>query len=152
MSIRNLKEQLYAYCLHCVDNKTGKLRAQLADLRDSLESETKNSAGDKHETGRAMIQLEQEKLGEMLREAERNGLVLQKIAANKATTIAGPGSVVKTDWNHYYLAVPAGKCVISDLSVFCISVQSPIGILLLGKSEGDTVVFDQRTITVLEVH
>ncbi len=151
MNSAEIKQQLYAHCRNYVDDKTGKLRTQIKDLKDSLESETRSSAGDKHETGRAMIQLEREKLGEMLREAERNSLVLQKVLLCKDTRIAGPGTVVRTNLNHYYLSVPAGKCVVNEWSVFCISVQSPIGILLLGKSEGDSIIFNNHRITVLEI-
>ena len=58
-----LKKLLYNYCESFLKRKLTNYQNQKKELFESLESETKSSAGDKHETGRAMIQLEIEKLG-----------------------------------------------------------------------------------------
>ncbi|MWD30855.1 3-oxoacyl-ACP synthase, partial [Aquicoccus sp. SCR17] len=65
------KEQLLKFCWDYVDTRTERLKKSAAALQESLNSETKSSAGDKHETGRAMVQLEQEKLAQQLVELDR---------------------------------------------------------------------------------
>ena len=39
------------------------MKKSILELQQSLDSETKSSAGDKHETGRAMLQIDLEKAG-----------------------------------------------------------------------------------------
>ena len=50
---QNLKKQLYDFCKNFADNRISRIRLNIADFKESLDSETKSSAGDKHETGRA---------------------------------------------------------------------------------------------------
>lgn len=42
------------------------LEEELNDIKEALFQDSKSTAGDKHETSRAMAQLEQEKLGKQL--------------------------------------------------------------------------------------
>ena len=62
-----LKKALFNHCRSLLEKKMGVLEQQKENLQKDLTSEAKSSAGDKHETGRAMIQLELEKLGNQIR-------------------------------------------------------------------------------------
>ena len=55
-----MKKALLEFCWNYVNERSERLKKQSGELQESLGSETKSSAGDKHETGRAMVQLEQE--------------------------------------------------------------------------------------------
>ena len=66
-----LKKQVFDHCWDTVLKQEKSLLNRQQLLRESLESEQKSSAGDKHETGRAMVQLEQEKLGKQLHKLQR---------------------------------------------------------------------------------
>ena len=55
--------------------------------QEALDSESKSSAGDKHETGRAMLQLEMEKAGQQLQEVEKMKLILEKIQSEFVTAV-----------------------------------------------------------------
>ncbi len=70
-NLESLKRDAYDYCFQFVSRKLDRIQVQIRELEQSLTSETKSSAGDKHETGRAMIQLEREKLGQQLSELEK---------------------------------------------------------------------------------
>ena len=67
-----IKKQLFSECQNFVNSKLEAIHRTIEGLQNSLTSETKSTAGDKHETGRAMAQLEQEKIEkeEMLPELE----------------------------------------------------------------------------------
>ena len=56
-----IKQELYKLCLEYVENRFQTIQNTIKEIQESLGSETKSSAGDKHETGRAMLQLEREK-------------------------------------------------------------------------------------------
>lgn len=145
-----MKEQLLKFCWEHINDRTDRLQQRRVSLQESLNSETKSSAGDKHETGRAMVQLEQEKLGKQLFELEEIKRVLQKVDIHKNSKKISLGSLVKTTTANYFIAISAGACKSDDTAVFCISASSPIAQLLLGKEEGDTFVFNGKENTILE--
>ncbi|KRP01191.1 MAG: 3-oxoacyl-ACP synthase, partial [Polaribacter sp. BACL8 MAG-120619-bin41] len=120
-------------------------------LLESLDSEGKSSAGDKHETGRAMIQLEREKLAQQRKRNDQDIKTLDALK-NKTTTVhIAPGALVNTSLASYFLAVPADAFSHNDKKIYCISPQSPIGQLLLGKKAGESFSFRGNSIKVLEV-
>ncbi|PWL39964.1 3-oxoacyl-ACP synthase [Flagellimonas aquimarina] len=145
-----MKEQLLMFCWQHINDRTERLHQRRVSLQESLNSETKSSAGDKHETGRAMVQLEQEKLGKQLFELEEIKRILQKVDIDKKSKKISLGSFVKTTAANYFIAISAGAVTIKDTPVFCISASSPIAKLLLGKEEGDTFVFNGKENTILE--
>ena len=51
----------------------------ISSNQKALHSETKSSAGDKHETGRAMLQLEMEKASQQLEGISQMNEILSKI-------------------------------------------------------------------------
>jgi len=55
------KEILFNTCVEFVNKRAKTVASIIRSNQKALTSETKSSAGDKHETGRAMLQLEMEK-------------------------------------------------------------------------------------------
>lgn len=146
-----IKTAVYHHCESYLRQKAKGYLSQDQSLLESLDSEGKSSAGDKHETGRAMIQLEREKLAQ---QRERNDQDIKTLDAlkNKTTTVhIAPGALVNTSLASYFLAVPADAFSHNDKKIYCISPQSPIGQLLLGKKAGEFFSFRGNSIKVLEV-
>ncbi|ADY29088.1 3-oxoacyl-ACP synthase [Cellulophaga lytica] len=145
------KEDLLEFCRNFINNRVSRIQSNITGVQDSLASETKSSAGDKHETGRAMLQLEREKLGAQLLEAEKMQQLLSKVNIAKSTTLVGLGSVVYTEKSNYFIAISAGEFVQNKNKFYCISANTPIGKLLLGKSATDSFVFNGTTIKIIKV-
>ncbi len=145
------KEELYRFCENYVESRLSRIQDGITRIQESLGSETKSSAGDKHETGRAMLQLEREKLGQQLAEAEKMSQVLLKVPLKASTNHITLGSWVKTSKAEYFLAVSAGEFKGTGSPIFCISMATPIGQLLLGRSVGDEVVFNGLAIQILNI-
>lgn len=120
-------------------------------MTESLLSEDKNSTGDKHETGRAMLHLEQEKLSGQMLEVENTRNALKKIDITAPGDQVGMGSLVRTGMAQYFLSISAGSYREGNDTVYCISGASPMAQLLLGKRIGDVLEFNGQTHTVLEV-
>ena len=116
-----------------------------------LQSETKSSAGDKHETGRAMLQLEMEKAGKQLASILQMKETLRKIPLNKTSKKAHLGSLIYTDKNNYFLSISMGKITINKTDYYAISTQSPIGKLLLGKEEGAVIFWNDESIKITQI-
>ncbi len=137
----SVKIQLYKHCEVFISGRLQAIQNTIADLQNALQSETKSSAGDKHETGRAMVQLEREKAGKQLAEALKIKQVLSKLDPEKSTNSIGLGSVVYTSKNNYFIGVSAGEIWVNDQQFYAISPSTPIAQLLMGKTTEDTLVF-----------
>lgn len=147
----NHKQKLLAICQKSIQDKIRTIEQIILLNKESLNSETKSSAGDKHETGRAMLQLEMEKAGKQLIEVQKTNNTLQKIDMNIVSNKVRLGSIVSTNLGSYFIAISQGQIKVSDSTYFVISAQSPIGKLLLGKSINDTVSFRNQEIKILEI-
>ena len=151
MSEKDLKIALFQFCQGFVDQRSTRIQTQIKELQTALGSETKSSAGDKHETGRAMLQLEREKLGQQLAEVQVLNRVMQKIDISSKKTAASLGSLVKTTKSNYFLAISAGEFTSGDSLNYCISLNTPIGIMLLGKTVGDTIGFNGNVLKIVAI-
>lgn len=146
-----LKGQLHQYCLCYIEARYQTIQNSINEIQESLSSETKSSAGDKHETGRAMLQLEREKVGNQLVEIQKIKQAFSKIDISKNPKVISLGSLVyTTKWN-YFIAISAGEIKSNGHVFYAISPNSPIGQLMMGKSVGEKVVFNDAifTITIL---
>lgn len=143
---QQIKKELYIACLHFVNSNMETVKDVISSNKKALLSETKSSAGDKHETGRAMLQLEMEKAGQQLAAINQMKAILDKISNEKASEIVCLGSLILTDKANYYLAISAGRFTIDSLDYFAVSTNSPIGKQLLGKKIGDIIDFNAAQI------
>ena len=146
-----IKEALFNQCQSFVNKRLQTVEAVLSSNQKALQSETKSSAGDKHETGRAMLQLEMEKAGQQLSGIVQMKVVLSKIDVLKSSKNTCLGSVIITDKVSYFLSISAGQLVVADKSYFAISVSSQIGKLLLGKQEKEVISFNGKTIEIIGI-
>lgn len=137
----NIKQQLYNHCIEFIENRFQTIENSINEIQQALTTETKSSVGDKHETGRAMLQLEREKTGNQLAEAQKTKEALVKINITKSSSIVSLGSIVYTSNLNYFIAISAGELKIENKIYFAISPSTPIGQLLLGKTVGDLVIF-----------
>lgn len=134
----NVKEQLHALCIAAVVKRIANAKSAIDTARESANDDTKSTAGDKHETGRAMAQLEQEKSAQQLNEALDLKNSLEKIDPSFVSETVQVGSLVFTDKGRFFLSVPVGKLSLNGQDYFCITMASPIGgkIRNLKKNDG----------------
>lgn len=147
----NIKEELFKQCVAYVNKRMKTIEEIISSNKKALQSETKSSAGDKHETGRAMLQLEMEKASQQLSGVEKMKETLSKINLERVTDVAHLGNVVITDKNAYFLSISSGQLKVADKVYFSVSVSSPIGRLLLGKKATESFVFNGNKQTIKEI-
>ena len=113
------------------------LQQVLADLKESGANETKSTAGDKHETALAMLQIEQANTRGQLKDVLDKKTLLEKI--NPALSVAKivNGSLIKTDRGYLFMSIALGKTIVEGITVIALSSQSPLGAQLMGLSVGD---------------
>lgn len=139
----NIKEELYKQCELYVNKRLQTVEETISSHQKALQSETKSSAGDKHETGRAMLQLEMEKASQQLSGVSQMKETLAKINTEMTSKIAHLGSVViTTSAINYFISVSVGLLIVENKKYFAVSPSSPIGKLILGKKEGESFEFN----------
>jgi hypothetical protein len=121
------------------------------DLQLSAANETKSTAGDKHETALAMLQMEQVQVGKKMDVLQQHLLELNQIEIEKKPILVVHGSLIKTSNCIFYISAALGKINLDGMDVFAISIRSPLGILFLGKKVHDTVVFNNTSYSILEL-
>ena len=133
------KEEIYNRLLHELTSRMDRLEQGWKDLLESNQQEGKSSAGDKHETGAAMVHLEMEQLGRQLDELRSQLKEVYQYRPEKSivTGQVSLGSLVITDVGLYYMITGFGKLQFIDQEVYVIGRTSPAGQALWGKTVGD---------------
>jgi transcription elongation GreA/GreB family factor len=147
-----IKEQLFEYCNRYVQERLDRIRGEISSTQRSANAETKSSAGDKHETARAMAQLDVEMNLKQLSEAEKLQTALQGIQQDRVSAKVIPGSLVITSNGTFYIAISIGATTIGNKEYFIVSPDSPIGKQLIGKTSGDSISWNGRTYILSSVN
>ena len=151
MTAKEIKEALFKICAEKVENRYQKIKQVLEDIKESLLEESKSTAGDKHETGRAMLDIERENTSKQLQEVEVLMSILKKIDINSKSDYVRLGSLVKTDKATYFISLSIGAVDLNKKSYVCVALNSPMGEALLGKKKEDTFTFNNQEYKVLLV-
>ena len=146
----NYKLELRAYCVSIVKKKCDLLEKQILARKQDLETTSKSSAGDKHEIARAMIHLEQEKLGFQYQQVFKQLKMLSQSDVYKQATIQS-GSLILTDKALFYISVAFGKIHFKNQLVYVISPVSPLAQVFLNANATQTLSFQGISYVVLEI-
>jgi transcription elongation GreA/GreB family factor len=133
------KEAVYYHCITTVNDKISFLQQTLFDLRESASNETKSTAGDKHETALAMLQIEQENTNRQLENVLTQKSIIERLVPVNPPTQVGNGSLVKTNKGYLFISIALGKIVVDNIQVIALSPQSPLGLKLSGLLVNDTI-------------
>lgn len=147
-----IKEELYAACNNFLNKSIDELKKAWIDAQHSANADNKGSAGDKHETGRAMMHLEVEKNAKQLAERMQLLKVLALIDPKEKHIKAQLGSLVETNQGNYYIAIAIGKVEVENKDFYVISPASPIGKSLMGSEKGSNFNFNAKDFVVLAIH
>jgi transcription elongation GreA/GreB family factor len=129
-------------CRKALEGRVSDLKENMQSLAEAATMDSKSTAGDKHETSRAMVQLEQERTGQQLKEAEQQLNEFLKIDFQKTISLVSPGSLVQTDKGCFLIAQALGKLQVEGQAVFVISIQAPLGKAFAGSKQKDTIAFN----------
>ena len=143
-----IKEQLYTHCVNTIEKKMVVIHSVLNSAQDSANHETKSTAGDKHDTARAMAHLESEKNAKQLAEINKLKKALPYLKDYQPKDVVELGSAVKTTGANYYISISLGAASIENETFFCISAVTPIGKLLMGKKVGDSITFNGKSFVI----
>ena len=146
------KVAVHASTLLALSNKIASLQEILEDTYKSTLDDSKSSAGDKHETSIAMVQLEQEKLTNQLNEFLKQQRILLSINPTNRHQLIQLGSLVETKQAWYYFSIGIGLITVEKTAIFAINPDSPLGRLLLKKKAGESVTFNGMVTEIIAVN
>jgi len=145
------KTAVYDACVKQLSEQIAEAMKAIQDVQESVFSNSKSSAGDKHETGRAMAQIELEKLSNNLLQSKQLLSVLQQVKKGKSEVVER-GALCITDMASFYVAVSLGTISLEGKSVFCLSPAAPIAQAMLGLSVGDSFEINGKKQTIKAIY
>lgn len=134
----NFKQTVYYHYFDLIESRVNSIQEVLKELKDSAGNETKSTAGDKHEVGLAMLQIEQANTGKLLEDALIKKSILEKINPELRAEVVVNGSLINTNRGYLFLSAALGKAEIEGENIIALSAQSPLGQKLLGLKPGDS--------------
>lgn len=150
--MKTIKTALYDLCLDYVNQRIETASNAIKSARESANDDTKSSAGDKYETGRAMMQQEIDNNQLQLNEAKKLKIVLDQINPEKEFNTVQIGSLVITNKGNFYISVSAGQLKVDGGIYFAISSISPIGTKLMRLQVGSELNFNGKDFKIIDIH
>jgi|SRR5690606_1593632 len=144
------KDQIIQQCISITNKRIAETQQAMDMANESILNDTKSSMGDKYETSREMAQQELNRLQIQLDRAEADLSILKNIVFLKGFRV-GVGSLVQTDQYHYFIASSIGPIKMQDQNIMVISKESPIGKLLIGKTIGDEITFNENNFKITSI-
>ena len=137
---------------------TVELQHKLTVIKENIESisayksqETKSVMGDKHETSRAMMQREEEKLKQRyidLKNQQNQLKLLKKKDVHKTVMI---GTLITTQMRSFLISIPFGKLKVGQEIIYCMSSEAPLAKAMMGKVKGESFLFNNQRMEILDL-
>lgn len=145
------KRELYIICKNSIDQTINANNKSLKQLSDAIASESKSTAGDKHETGRAMINLEQENISKQIDNTLEQKTILDSIDIETEFTSVRLGSLVITDKINFFFSIAKGKVNLNGEDFYIVSLSSPIGRKFTKAKKNEVIEFNGSKYTIKEI-
>lgn len=145
------KATLIAHLRGTLQERITATEKEIASTLLARNSDTKSSAGDKHEVGRAMVQQELDQLEGQLANTRALLQELERVPIERNFDRVGFGSLVNTDQGLFFIAIGMGALEVKGERCFVISLASPIGQVLKGLQVGEQASFNGKAYSVLQV-
>ncbi|MDP2176196.1 MAG: hypothetical protein Q8K70_09850 [Bacteroidota bacterium] len=125
MDVIQLKKDLLSKSNSIVINKLDEINLSLSSINESISTDTKSTAGDKHETFKALMHHEQEKLNHQKGELLKQLTLLNQIKPIELKSIS-IGAIIKTNLRLFFIGLPVGIIQVNQIEYFSVSINSPI--------------------------
>ncbi len=133
------KKNVYDKIVFEINCRISKIQKALDNQKENLHIESKSTAGDKHNTSRAMMHIEIDKLSQQLSKLIQINKLIQSVKPEKCNDKIQPGSLVETNFGYLYIIAPLGNISFKGKKIMVISLASPIGKALQDKTQGEFI-------------
>jgi hypothetical protein len=150
MDYINLKKSLVEYCKNRLEIKLKELTVIYQSLIDSIQTDSKSSAGDKNETFKSMMHIEQEKMQTQIKMINQQINTINQLKVEKKNRIEN-GTLIVTDSIVFFIAASLGLATISDQSFFIVSLDSPIIQFMKKQSINTMFTFQSTNYKIIDI-
>lgn len=138
------KIKIHGLFLKLQQDKIDLINKRIAELQNSISNETKSSAGDKHETSLAHLQIDIAQQQNQLEQLLIQWRILNQITEVNEHQKIQLGSLVNSNHEWFYLSASLGKVDYNGIKIQAVSQQAPLGMVLLNKKISDPVIFNGK--------
>ncbi|WP_323788918.1 hypothetical protein [Psychroserpens sp.] len=146
----SIKSKLFDICITHVNKRISSYKDEIETIKESVESNDKSTDED-DDSGNGKLLNDLEKNAQYLSDASKMLDVIKLINPKTIHQNIVLGSLIKTDTTNFYIATSIGKVDVDNEAYYIISKSSPIGQLLLNKTVGDSIAFNENRYKILEV-
>lgn len=146
-----LKLQLIQHLQQILESNEIAIKNALTVAKESRDGDTKSSAGDKYETGRAMMQIEIDKFENQLQKTRVLQKELERINLDRTFNEAVMGSLVQTNTDFIFISIGLGRIVLNGQNYITISQASPLGQAIYNKKKGEKFSLNGRENDILGI-
>ncbi|MDT0690072.1 transcription elongation factor [Salegentibacter sp. F188] len=145
------KKEIFYKALDAVDKRIEKYQKEMDMIKESMDANDIKTDYDEDNRGKLLGDFEQN--AGYLDDARQMKETLSEINLDHYSEAVCFGSVVETDKNLYYVAVPIGELKMEDGStVYAISTDAPVYQGLKGKRVGDSYTFNDKEYKIVALH
>jgi len=146
-----LKKAVHQHCQDVLQTRIDTAKGDIGEVLEFLHDDNKSSAGDKHETGRAMAHLEVENRQGALQNLTKMNAALKQFDPAKSYNQIVPGALVVTDKGIFYVTISLGKLIVNEEEIMVISYQAPIIAALKNTPVGSVATFHGNQYKLLHI-
>ena len=146
------KKFIYEDLVQNLNEKLNSIEFLISSAIESRDYDSKSSAGDKHETSRAKIQLEIDNYSKQKLNIIEKLKVLGSLDINQKKNKVENGALVETNIGFFFIAIGLGRWTVNSEQIFVISLASPIGKLMKDKVESSFFSFRNLTYKIIKIN
>ncbi|UOB17625.1 GreA/GreB family elongation factor [Abyssalbus ytuae] len=147
-----IKEKLYHKCLAILNSRIEKYKAELELIKESMENDEKNADDDEGNGSGNISGDSYAKTLQYLDEVTKMKDSLKKVNIFQDNEVVKHGSLVECSNGLFFISIPLGKIEMDGQNYFAISTEAPVGKLLQGKKEGESVSFNNNIFKINKIH
>lgn len=142
------KNELLSFISALIEKRISNSEEIIRSIEESIHSETKSTAGDKHDTTRELLHQEINKAAQNLNNQLIKRKTLAQLKNHRGTDYAGFGSLIHTNQGWVLIGLSLGKIQFQNKEVLCVSPVAPFAKALEGAVHGEFVEFNQTSFLI----
>lgn len=146
-----LKKALWQACYNHVQERIANAESAMKRADEAVLGESKSTAGDKHDVAREMMRAERDKAEMQKAQALKLKSLMERINPSGRSGTVKMGSLVLTNAGAFYFAISVGKISLEGKNYVAMATAAPLAQKFKDKKVGDSVSFNGREYSILQV-
>lgn len=150
MEKSELKRKLFETCIQMQKDVVRTAREAMLEAQENANSE-EGSPEEMTESYREQMHQTRDMYAVKWRSAQNDLDLLESVPAQDTKSEVEPGAVVKSSFQHFFIALGMNKVTVGDEAFFPISTSAPIYQAMAGLKKGDSFQFRDRKYEITDI-